>query len=163
MISSNESLKNLIVWRHPSSPQEWTVFREPIRGGELCIWRVMGNDRDAYENGQVLPNNTENNPQRDGKEHIKAIVAIEKKIEVIKDKANFVSFLNLFKSLNVNLSLLELIDKILKYAKYLKEIMARHKKIVLIAKKIPLKLKDPGSFTIPIKIGIDIFAKPSAI
>ncbi|KAA3479885.1 Integrase, catalytic core [Gossypium australe] len=64
-------------------------------------------------------------------------------------------FLNLFKSLNVNLSLLELIDKTPKYAKYLKEIMARHKKMnegekietdascsALITKKIYIKVGD---------------------
>ncbi|KAA3477844.1 bromodomain-containing protein [Gossypium australe] len=78
----------------------------------------------------------------------------------------FASFPNLFKSLNVNIPLLELIDKILKYFKYLKEIMSRHKKLkkceqikidascsAIIARRIPLKLKDPGSFTIPEEIG----------
>ncbi|KAA3480054.1 Transposon Ty3-I Gag-Pol polyprotein [Gossypium australe] len=62
------------------------------------------------------------------------------------------SFLNLFKSFNVNLPLLELIDKIPKYAKYLKEIMARHKKII---KGYILK----WSFTILVEIGDKHFSK----
>ncbi|KAA3487784.1 hypothetical protein EPI10_031589 [Gossypium australe] len=41
----------------------------------------------------------------------------------------FVSFLNLFKTLNVNLPLIELIEKVPKYAKFLKEIMSTHRKI----------------------------------
>ncbi|KAA3470407.1 reverse transcriptase [Gossypium australe] len=63
-----------------------------------------------------------------------------------RDETEFVSFLNLFKSININLPILELIDKISKYAKYLKE----HKKLkkceqinidasycAIIARKIP--------------------------
>ncbi|KAA3483659.1 hypothetical protein EPI10_005809 [Gossypium australe] len=45
-----------------------------------------------------------------------------------RDEAKFVSFLNIF-TLNVNFSLLEINDMIPKYAKYLKEIMSRHKKL----------------------------------
>ncbi|KAA3487165.1 bromodomain-containing protein [Gossypium australe] len=108
--------------------------------------------------GKVIPNNMESNPRKDGKEHEKqnCFTLKEPSKEVLKlvvelvisnsvtmkipfpsrikdkrrrDEADFVSFLNLFKSLNVNLPLLELIDKIPKYAKYLKEIMSRHKKL----------------------------------
>lgn len=66
------------------------------------------------------------------------------------DEGEFVSFLNLFKTLNVNLPLIELIEKAPKYAKFLKEFMSRHKKIkvgkqvkinascnVIISKKVP--------------------------
>ncbi|KAA3487317.1 reverse transcriptase [Gossypium australe] len=52
------------------------------------------------------------------------------------EEADFISFINLFKSLNVNLPLLELTDKIPKYAKYLKEIMLRHKKLKNVSKLI---------------------------
>jgi len=46
-----------------------------------------------------------------------------------KDEEEFISFLNLFKSLNINFPLLELIEKIPKYVKYLKEIISRHTKL----------------------------------
>lgn len=81
------------------------------------------------------------------------------------DDNEFVNFLNLFKTLNVNLPLIELIEKIPKYAKFLKEIISRHKKIkvgeqvqinasysAIISKQIPQKLKDLRRFTIPINI-----------
>ncbi|KAA3480284.1 Aspartic peptidase [Gossypium australe] len=60
------------------------------------------------------------------------------------DEDEFLSFFNLFKAINVNLPLIELIEKVPKYDKFSKEIMSRRRKI---------KLKDPGSFTIPIEIG----------
>ncbi|KAA3464070.1 Integrase, catalytic core [Gossypium australe] len=152
-----------------------------------------------------IPSNIENNPQREGKEHVKAIKLrsckvlradvkpeskeVAKPIAEPKDKSikelamtripfplrleenqrrdddGFVSFLNLFKSFNVNLPLIDLIEKVPKYTKYLKEIMFRCRKVkireqvnistscsVIISKHITSKLKDPGSFTIPIEI-----------
>ncbi|KAA3484451.1 Auxin response factor 4 [Gossypium australe] len=89
-----------------------------------------------------------------------------------RDEVDLINFLNLFKTLNVNLLLLELIDEILKYAKYLKEFMACYKKVkkgeqididalcsTFIAKKKPPKLKDLGSFMIPIEIRDQYFNK----
>ncbi|KAA3483789.1 Integrase, catalytic core [Gossypium australe] len=80
------------------------------------------------------------------------------------DKDEFVSFLNLFKNLNVNFPLSELIKKVPKYAKFIKEIRCRRIKVgkqvninasysAIILRQVPQKLKDPGSFTIPIEIG----------
>ncbi|KAA3461569.1 reverse transcriptase [Gossypium australe] len=89
-----------------------------------------------------------------------------------RDEAKFVSFLNLFKSQNVNLPLINLIEKVPKYAKYLKEIMSRRRKIKtgeqvnvsascseIISEQITPKLKDLGSFIIPIEIGNAHFSK----
>lgn len=45
------------------------------------------------------------------------------------DEDEFVSFLHLFKSLNVNLPLIDLIEKVPKYAKYPKEMMSRSRKM----------------------------------
>ncbi|KAA3470924.1 reverse transcriptase [Gossypium australe] len=74
------------------------------------------------------------------------------------DEDEFVSFLNLFKTLNVNLPLIELIEKVPKYAKFLKEIMSGRRKIkageqvnmsascsAIISRQVPRKLKDLGS------------------
>ncbi|KAA3482881.1 hypothetical protein EPI10_005093 [Gossypium australe] len=62
--------------------------------------------------------------------------------------------------------LIELIEKIPKYAKFLKDIMSRHRKTkvgeqvnlsasssVISSRQVPQKLKNLGSFTIPIEIG----------
>ncbi|KAA3483800.1 Integrase, catalytic core [Gossypium australe] len=175
---------------------------DAICGQRLDI--IEGEIQSIRQADTHVPRNTEDNPRRDGKEHVNAISLhssktltnpnepIQKKdnsidiaddpldenepeekigkltepvVEAVpfpsrlvdkqrRDKEEFVSFLNLFKSLNVNLSLLELIDKIPKYTKYLKEIMSRHKKLkkgkqtninascsAIIARKIHPKLK----------------------
>ncbi|KAA3487177.1 signal transducer and activator of transcription A-like [Gossypium australe] len=87
------------------------------------------------------------------KETIKEL-ALKKKQK--RDEDEFLSFLNLFKTLNVNLPLIELIEKVPKYAKFLKEIISRHRKIkvgeqvnmstsysAIISRQVPQKLKDP--------------------
>ncbi|TYG83286.1 hypothetical protein ES288_D01G156100v1 [Gossypium darwinii] len=71
----------------------------------------------------------------------------------------------MFKALNVNLSLLEVLEKVLKYVKLLREVMSKRKKIereeqfalnakcsVVVSRRVPPKLKDPDSFTIFIEI-----------
>ncbi|KAA3457097.1 Integrase, catalytic core [Gossypium australe] len=83
-----------------------------------------------------------------------------------KENQEFLQFLNMFKALSVNLLLLELIVKMPKYAKLLRDVMSRRKKIrrgkqialneecsMVVSKRVSLKVKDPNSFTIQIKIG----------
>ncbi|XP_060202541.1 uncharacterized protein LOC132630965 [Lycium barbarum] len=75
-------------------------------------------------------------------------------------------FLDILKHVHINIPLVELLQEVSKYAKYIKDVVAnkRHwtefetvaltEECSSIARsKIPLKLKDPGSFTISITIG----------
>jgi hypothetical protein len=65
-----------------------------------------------------------------------------------------------------NIPLLDAIQRILSYAKFLKDCCTHKRKFqdhgkvalteevsVVLLRKLPPKLKDPGSFTIPCKIG----------
>ncbi|KAA3474214.1 Aspartic peptidase [Gossypium australe] len=98
--------------------------------------------------GTCIPSNMEDNPWKEDAEITKVPFSSRLEKKQKRDEDKFVSFLNLFKTLNVNLPLIELIEKVPKYAKFLKEMMARRKKI-----KVLQKLEDPVSFTIPIEIG----------
>ncbi|XP_059294441.1 uncharacterized protein LOC132047410 [Lycium ferocissimum] len=75
-------------------------------------------------------------------------------------------FLELLKQVHINIPLVELLQEVLKYAKYIKDVVAnkwRWTEFETVAlteecssrlrSKIPPKLKDPGSFTISITIG----------
>ncbi|KAA3466494.1 putative DNA-directed RNA polymerase subunit delta [Gossypium australe] len=103
--------------------------------------------------GIGIPSNTENYPQKDGKEIVNAIALqssktldnscapiqkdedVQKPINKPLDETKLEELVEqvvgpvVQPSLNVNLPLLELIDKIPKYFKYLKKIMSRHKKL----------------------------------
>ncbi|XP_049384404.1 uncharacterized protein LOC125848534 [Solanum stenotomum] len=83
----------------------------------------------------------------------------------------FGKFLSLLKQIHINLPLVDMLQGISKYAKYVKEIVANKRRlseyeIVAITEKcssriqnrLPKKLKDPGSFTVQITIGQSVHA-----
>ncbi|XP_057755804.1 uncharacterized protein LOC130974986 [Arachis stenosperma] len=78
----------------------------------------------------------------------------------------FFTFLEIFKKLQINIPFAEVLEQMPLYAKFLKELMTRKRNrgeketVVLteecsaiIQKKLPQKMKDPGSFQIPCIIG----------
>lgn len=81
-------------------------------------------------------------------------------------------FLEVFTKLHINVPFVEALFKMPSYAKFLKDILSKKRKLeehetvmlteecsALIQKKLPPKLKDPGSFTIPCIIGGCYFDK----
>ena len=84
----------------------------------------------------------------------------------------FSKFLNLFKKIEINIPFAEVISQMPLYAKFLKEELSKKRKIAeegivnmtascsaIIQQKLPAKMKDPGSFTIPCSIGKCEFKK----
>ncbi|XP_022868743.1 uncharacterized protein LOC111388295 [Olea europaea var. sylvestris] len=82
----------------------------------------------------------------------------------------FVKFVEIFKKLHINISFADAIAQMSSYVKFLKEILSNKKKLeehetvclkeecsAILLKKLPPKLKDPGSFTIPCIIGSNYF------
>ena len=72
----------------------------------------------------------------------------------------------MFKKLHINIPLVEEITQMLKYAKFLKELISSKKKLqefetitlnkecsAIISSKLSLKRKHPGSLTIPYSVG----------
>ncbi|KAK5825130.1 hypothetical protein PVK06_019934 [Gossypium arboreum] len=84
----------------------------------------------------------------------------------MKESEEFLDFLKMFKALKINLSLLEVLEKRAKYAKFLRDVISRRQKIgggeqialnaecsAMVSRMVLLKLKDSDNFTIPIEIG----------
>ena len=84
----------------------------------------------------------------------------------------FSKFLDIFKKIELNIPFAEVISQMPLYAKFLKEILGKKRKIAeegiinltaacsaIIQQKLPAKMKDPGSFTIPCSIGKYEFKK----
>ena len=80
--------------------------------------------------------------------------------------------MEIFKKIEFNITFVEAITQMPNYAKFLKDILSKKKKIVeegvvsliatcsaVIQKSLPAKMKDPGSFTIPCTIGKYEFKK----
>lgn len=77
----------------------------------------------------------------------------------------FDRFLEVFKKLAINIPFIEALENMPSYAKFLKDILSKRRFgdyetvamteecNAIIQRKLPPKLKDPGSFTIPVVIG----------
>nr|XP_016491755.1 PREDICTED: uncharacterized protein LOC107811359 [Nicotiana tabacum] len=77
---------------------------------------------------------------------------LQKKI----DDRMFNKFLSMLSQVQLNIPLVDVLRGIQKYAKYIKDIVA-HKRRLAKFETLPQKLKDPGNFTIPVRIGnIDV-------
>ena len=83
-----------------------------------------------------------------------------------KLKEQYGKFLELFKQLHINLPLVDALSQMPNYAKFLKDILSNKKKFedlatvtlseecsAILQNKLPQKVKDPGSFTIPCIVG----------
>src|SRR4051812_39865896 len=75
-------------------------------------------------------------------------------------------FLKIFRSLHINIPFADMLEQMPKYARYLKEIITKKRKLAehetimlteessaLLKRKLPPKLTDPGNFSIPCTIG----------
>ena len=94
------------------------------------------------------------------------------RLQKARREEQFSKFLEIFKKIEINIPFVEAINQMLNYAKFLKEILSKKKKIVeegivsltvtcsaVIQRSLPEKMKDPGSFTIPCSIGKYKFKK----
>ncbi|XP_076958661.1 uncharacterized protein LOC143634472 [Bidens hawaiensis] len=83
-----------------------------------------------------------------------------------KMEEQYGKFLELFKQLHINLPFIDALKEMPKYAKFLKEVLSNKKKLeepscvtlneecsAVLQNKLPKKMADPGSFTIPCLIG----------
>ena len=99
-------------------------------------------------------------------------VPFPQRLQKARRKEQFSKFLEIFKKIEINIPFVEAINQMSNYAKFLKEILSKKKKIAeegivnlsatcsaIIQRSLPTKMKDPGSFTIPCSIGKYEFKK----
>ena len=103
------------------------------------------------------------------KEEVKAYnpqVPFPQRLQKVKLEEQFSKFLNMFKNIEINIPFYEALTQMPHYAKSMKDILSRKKRIVekgvvsltatcsaVIQKSLLEKKQDPSSFTIPCKIG----------
>ena len=94
------------------------------------------------------------------------------RLQKAKREEQFSRFLDIFKKIEINIPFSEVTNQTPTYAKFLKEILSKKRKIAeegtvnltttcsaVIQQKLLEKMKDPGSFTIPCSIGKYEFKK----
>ena len=109
------------------------------------------------------------------KENVQAstpAVPFTQRLQKARREEQFYKFLEIFKKIEINIPFVEAINQMSNYAKFLKEILSKKKKIAeegivnltatcsaVIQRSLPEKMKDPSSFTIPCSIGKYEFKK----
>ena len=109
------------------------------------------------------------------KEEVKAYnlpVPFSQRLQKAKLEKQFSRFLNMFKKIEINIRFSKALTQMPQYAKFIKDMLSKKRKITeegivsltttcsaVIQKTIPEKLQDPGSFTIPYKIGDAVMGK----
>ena len=98
-------------------------------------------------------------------------VPLPQRLQKSKIEEQFARFLKTFRKLEISMPFTEVVTQMPLYAKFLKEILSKKRRIVegvvnltatcsaVIKKTLPEKMKDPGSFTIPYVIGEFEFQK----
>ena len=99
-------------------------------------------------------------------------VPFPQRLQKARREEQFSKFLEIFKKIEINIPFVEAINQMPNYAKFLNEILRKKRKIVeegivnltatcseVIQQKLPEKMKDTGSFTIPRSIGKYEFKK----
>ena len=99
-------------------------------------------------------------------------VPFPQRLQKARREEQFSKFLDIFKKIEINIPFAEVISQMPNYEKFLKEILSKKRKIaeegimnltatysVIIQQKLPAKMKDPCSFTIPCSIGKYEFKK----
>ena len=103
------------------------------------------------------------------KEEVKAYnppVPFPRRLQKAKLEEQFSRFLNMFKKIKINIPFSKALTQMPQYAKFMKDILSKKRKIIeegvvsltatcsaVIQKTLLEKIQDPGSFTIPCKIG----------
>ncbi|XP_027337120.1 uncharacterized protein LOC113850776 [Abrus precatorius] len=124
------------------------------------------------EQGRAYHPYAEKETREDAPVVTKPKVPFPQRLMSIQRDPHFNKFLGILRKLHINISFVEAISQMRKYAKFLKEMLSNKKKLeefetvrlneecsaILLRKLLP-KLKDPGSFTIPCTIGNSYFDK----
>jgi hypothetical protein len=99
-------------------------------------------------------------------------VPFPQRLQKQKLDKQFSKFLEVFKKLQINIPFADALEQMPSYVKFMKDILSRKRKLgefetvalteecsAILQNKLPPKLKDPGSFTIPCTIGTQFFSR----
>ena len=99
-------------------------------------------------------------------------IPFPQRLQKSKLDKQFLKFMDIFKKLHIIIPFAEALEQMPSYVKFMKDILSNKRKLedyetvalteecsAILQRKLPQKLKDPGSFTIPCSIGNSIFEK----
>ena len=130
-------------------------------------------EKEGEKNTQIeQPKGKNDQKKKEGVPAYTPLVPFPQRLQKSRRQEQFFKFLDIFKKIEINIPFAEVISQMPLYAKFLKEILSKKRKIAeegivnltatcsaIIQQKLPAKMQDPGSFTIPCSIGKYEFKK----
>ncbi|CAN6713111.1 unnamed protein product [Malus baccata var. baccata] len=163
------------IGRFPSQPEVNPKNQEHIKAISLRSGKTIETEAAKEEKKPEEPENdsfTLPDEELAQKKIYSPPVPFPQRLQRAKKDKNFSEILDLFKKVHINIPFLDAVKQIPSYAKFLKDIctnkkrFVEHEKVMLseecsavLQQKLPPKLKDPRSFTIPCTIGKFSFEK----
>ena len=115
---------------------------------------------------EVIKEKEPNEPKKIEQNKYEDRLPYPNRLKRVHDEKQYSKFLDMFRSLHINVPFADMLEQMPKYAKFLKDILSNKRKLkafetvllteessAILQKKLPQKLDDPGSFTIPCIIG----------
>ena len=145
--------------------------------GEVEIEEVVQtcqNDKTKREQPQEKKYVEEETEAKDRPATIETIASIPYPQRLKKNKLDkqFTKFMEVFKKLHINIPFVDALEQMPSYVKFMKNILSKKRRLsdfktvnlteecnAILHRKLPQKLKDPSSFTIPCTIGNSIFER----
>ena len=130
-------------------------------------------EKEGEKNTQIeQPTGSNDQKKKEGVPAYTPSVPFPQRLQRSRREEQFSKFLDIFKKIEINIPFVEVIRQMPLYAKFLKEILSKKRKIAeegivnltatcsaIIQQKLLAKMKDPDSFTIPCSIGKYEFKK----
>ena len=135
------------------------------------VIQSIQNDNTEREQPQQKQSVGEKSETKDCSQPI-APIAYPQRLKKHKLDKQFTKFMEVFKKLHINISFADALKQMSSYVKFMKDIMSQKRRLAdfetvnlieecsaILKRKLPQKLKDPSSFTIPCTIGNAIFER----
>ncbi|XP_063949912.1 uncharacterized protein LOC135152753 [Daucus carota subsp. sativus] len=150
--------------KEESDPQVETPVLSPKSDSEKTVFDA---DKNEINEEASKKSAEKSSPKADiGVKQVYPPPPFPKGLQKHKLDKQFAKFLEVFKKLHINIPFVEALEQMPSYAKFMKGILSRKLKLedletvalteecsAVLQQKLPPKLKDPGSFTIPCTIG----------
>ena len=156
------------------SGKELAIQEQPLVIEEVEIEKVIQpgqNDNTEREQSQEKQSVGDKTEAKDCPQPI-APIPYPQRLKKHKLDKQFTKFMEVFKKLHINIPFVDALEQMPSYVKFMKDILYQKRRLAdfetvnlteecsaILQRKLPQKLKDPGSFTIPYTIENTIFER----
>src|ERR1044072_4945711 len=159
---------------HSPPPRHENVSAITTRSGKILVGVEKGVEKEKMKkkDDKVIVNEvaekekvSEEKKNKEGEKNEKGKVPFPNALIKKSLEKQFSKFVAMFKKLQADIPFSEVLEKMPQYAKFMKELSSKKRRLsemdetvmlteecsAILQQKLPIKMKDPGSFTLPVE------------